>query len=461
MNYLIVSIEKLISVLLSAILIILLPNYLEPYDFAIIAYCAIVVTISMVLIDSGAGGALIKIKNTNYSDFSTVFSINVIIAIFLYIFFYVSSETFSAYTEIPELKNAIRLISLMLLFESISLTYKVNLTKKLKFKLQSTIIVITLLINVCSTMVFAINDYNYNSYVYGQLLSSLSSMFLFFIFSEKRYAFFIRRKSFNKIYKIGMLFTVSSLTRALNNSLLTIIIGASSSKEQLGFYNRANTINEIVRKNIISILDRVTFAQLSVVKRGDFSLKVRKNLQVVVYFSFLLITLVIVCAENVVDLIYDKKWSLVGSYLYYLGFSSFGFVIVAVNRNILKSNGNIREVIINEIFFLIGLIIIAPILHFFDIYAFLISLIGLSFVLSILSIITIKMKCNINITDFFKIVIPILVISLISIFLNYIYFKNTMHNIIDLIQIILFDVIIYCLLSSKIVYSFMFSNRQQ
>ena len=107
---------------------------LDPEDYGLFGLISIFIALSVVFIDSGLGTVLIQRKNTNNSDFDTVFWFNVVVGIILFLIFFLLAPLISKFYNEPKIINLIRVISLLFLLISLSSTFNTFLTKNLEFK---------------------------------------------------------------------------------------------------------------------------------------------------------------------------------------------------------------------------------------------------------------------------------------------------------------------------------------
>ena len=93
-------------------------------------------------------------------------------------------------------------------------------------------------------------------------------------------------------------------------NIYNVIIGKYYSKNDLGFYSRAQQFNDIVAINVTSIIQRVAFSSLSKVKKDNaYFLKQYRSFLRMGNFIIVPISLaLIVLAESLITVILTDKW---------------------------------------------------------------------------------------------------------------------------------------------------------
>lgn len=365
MNYLIVFTEKIIILFLSIIPLFILPKYLDATDFGIIAICMIINSASMILIDSGLGGALIKKNDIEDKDYSTVLVFNVFSAVIIYFILYFCSEMLAEFFNMKQLDEAIKWMALLIVINSVYIVEKVRATKNLFFKSQSIINTLSTVFYTLFVIYFAVEGYKYYSVIIAQILCFVFSA-ICYIFYYKNYTkpvFYF--SSLLKIYKYGGAFIISGLVSLLNTNIIALAVGKFYGLNTLGLYNRAFSFNNVINVNAIGIIDKVLFPSLS---KEDNLKTVTKNakgiLKKATIISFFLITILMINAYQLVDFILGEKWIEIVIYLELLCFASYGIVVNTILRNIVKAKGEVKDIINFEVFFLLALIFLVLPLFF-------------------------------------------------------------------------------------------------
>ncbi|HBN6408823.1 TPA: oligosaccharide flippase family protein, partial [Escherichia coli] len=89
---------------------ILIARQISPDDYGLVGIVAVLLVLSDVIINGGFSQALIQKKDRTSLDYSTVFYINIFVAILLYLAFFLLSPLISDFYNDQRLTDIIRLI---------------------------------------------------------------------------------------------------------------------------------------------------------------------------------------------------------------------------------------------------------------------------------------------------------------------------------------------------------------
>ena len=115
---------------------IILARLLVPSEFGLIGMLTIFTALSQAILDGGFGSALIQKKESNQTDSSSIFYINILIGILLAITLILGAPLIANFYQQPILAPMLRVLSLSLIINSFSLVQTSLLTKNMDFKAQ-------------------------------------------------------------------------------------------------------------------------------------------------------------------------------------------------------------------------------------------------------------------------------------------------------------------------------------
>ena len=123
------AVERLSYQGITFLIQIVLARLLTPDDYGVVAMLAIFLQIAQVFVDSGYANALIKKQDCSDVDYSTVFFYNIGVAILLYGLLFVSAPFISGFYNLPLLVPVLRVLSLTLIFNALSIVQQTQLEK--------------------------------------------------------------------------------------------------------------------------------------------------------------------------------------------------------------------------------------------------------------------------------------------------------------------------------------------
>ena len=112
---------------------LILARILLPSEFGLIGMIAILVGLGRVLVDSGLTQSLIRNKENDQEDYSTVFYFNLLISLLIYLIIYFTAPFIADFYSQPILIKIIRLYCLTFILSAFSAVQLARLTKKNEF----------------------------------------------------------------------------------------------------------------------------------------------------------------------------------------------------------------------------------------------------------------------------------------------------------------------------------------
>ncbi|HHT52830.1 MAG: lipopolysaccharide biosynthesis protein [Bacteroidales bacterium] len=320
---------------------IILARILMPEDFGMIGMLYIFLAISQTFINGGLGTALVQRKEPTHIDYSTVFYWNLSFAIFFVIILYFTSPLIAQFYRMAELKNILRVQSIILIINSFSLVPATYLQKNLRFKELSVRNIIAALIGMIAAVSMAYSGFGVWSLVYSNLLAGVASVILLWRMSSWRPTWEFSFESLKSLFSFGGLILLSTLVETIYVNIQGLIIGKAFSATKLGYYTQAKKLEEVPSASLSSIVNEVSFPVFSklqddrqILKRG-----VQKSIKSVVYLNFPLMVLLIVIAHPLFILLYTAKWETSVPYFQILCLGSMLYTLNTVNTNVIKSLG--------------------------------------------------------------------------------------------------------------------------
>ena len=126
--------ERSGSQVISFVVTIILARLLMPSDYGTVALVMVFLTILQVFADSGFGVALIQKKNADDIDFSSVFYVNIAVGTLLYVIMWLAAPTIASFYGMPDLVALVRVMSLVLLINSLRNVQQAYVSKHMIFK---------------------------------------------------------------------------------------------------------------------------------------------------------------------------------------------------------------------------------------------------------------------------------------------------------------------------------------
>lgn len=304
------AVQKYGALAISFISNIVLARLLTPNDFGLIGILTIFIAIATSLTESGFNSALIQRKDTTDIDYNTVFYWNLAISICLVTILYFLSPLIADYFNQPDLCNILRAESIILIINSFCIVQTTRLMKFLRFKILAIRTILASLISACVGIILALNGYGVWSLVWQGIVSSIVGAVLLWSSADWRPKLQYSWSSFNRMFKFGAYIAVSSVCNTLYINLQSFLIGKSFSISDLGYYTQAKKLETVPVDGTASVLNAVLFPVYSSIShdRRRHRLMVRKNVNILTFFTFPLMSMLIIVAPYLFRILFTNKW---------------------------------------------------------------------------------------------------------------------------------------------------------
>tara|TARA_B110000046_G_scaffold13464_1_gene13242 strand:- start:17831 stop:19270 length:1440 start_codon:yes stop_codon:yes gene_type:complete len=242
---------------------ILLARWLGPVDFGLVGMIAVFVAIGKTLTDSGMTNSLIRSKNPDQTDYSTVFITNIVMSLSVYAIVYFAAPFIADFFGYKILINIIRIYCILFLIIAFSAVQLAILIKRMEFKKITKINFPSTLIGVTIGLYLGYNNYGIWSIVWMYLSTEFVRSVLLWLFSNWKPRFIFSKAKFKVHFKFGYKLVLSSLLDTVFKNIYNVLIGKYFSAQTLGFYERSKQFSEYPSATLTGVISKVAYPMLS------------------------------------------------------------------------------------------------------------------------------------------------------------------------------------------------------
>ncbi len=320
---------------------IILARLLEPSEFGLIGLITVFIAISSTFINSGFSAALIRKTDCTNKDYSTVFYFNLATGICFYLLLSVFSPAISRFFKEPLLNPLIKVLGIVLIIDSLTIIQRTILTKRVNFKLQTKISVISAIVSGIVGIIMALRGFGVWSLAGKQICQQALNSFLLWFWNKWRPLLTFSMTSFKELFSFGYKLLLSGLIDTIYRNIYNLVIGKYFSTAELGFYTRANSFKNLPSQNLEGIIGRVSYPVLSEIQNDPVKLKLgyKKLLKNTMFLSFILMAGMAAIAEPMIITLIGEKWRPSVIYLQLLCFVGALYPLHALNLNMLNVKG--------------------------------------------------------------------------------------------------------------------------
>lgn len=328
---------KLLQICIS----VFLARILSPSDFGVIGMIAIFIAISTLFVDSGFSQALVQKNNPSQRDYSTAFYFNIAVGGCCYLFLFFTAPFIAAFFDTPLLTPVLRVMSITLVTNSLTVVQRAKLLIKLDFKTQSIINLITVLVSGALSVSCALLGWGVWALVVQAVSMGILSTILFWIKGRWLPSIEFSKESFRELFGFGSKLLVAGSVSVIINNIYNIVIGKIYKAQDLGYYTTGRQLSEMSSGSINDVINAVTFPVLSSVK-DDQSKMISIYSRMLSMTAFIIIpsmTLITILIKPFVEAILTEKWMPAVVIIQWLCMARLFTPISGLNMNILKAVG--------------------------------------------------------------------------------------------------------------------------
>lgn len=334
-------IDNTVNLGLSFIIGIILARLLSPKEFGLIGMLMLFIAIATSFVNSGFSQALIRKQNCSQADYSTIFFFNLLIGLLFYLLLFFTAGNISAFFNEPLLKPIVRILSISIVINALTLIQSTRLTKNINFKLQTKISVISTLFSGIIGVGMAYSGYGVWSLVAKTVLGFfLTSVFLWY-WNNWRPSLIFSRSSFKELFSFGSKLLISGLIDTVYRNIYYLIIGKYFSAAELGYYTRADQFQALPSSNLQTIIGRVSYPVLASIQDDIEQLKdaYKRLIRSTMLITFMLMIGMAAVARPMILTLIGEKWESCIIYLQMLCFVGMFYPLHALNLNMLQIQG--------------------------------------------------------------------------------------------------------------------------
>lgn len=409
------SFEMFGGKLIQIAITIILARILSPEDFGVLGLLVIFTELSKVVLDSGFAQALIRKKDVNQVDFTSVFYFNIVVGIAVYILLYLLTPFISGFYNYPELTDIARVVFVSILINSFGIVQNAKIVREVNFKALAKRTIIANLISGIIAILLAHRGFGVWSLVIQMILASFFRVVLLWRFSNWLPSFSFSFKPIKELFVFSGNLLLSGIFDVIVSNIQTLLIGKFYSKAALGFYTQGKQLSSLPAQTLTSIVRNVTYPTLSVIQDNVDELRgaYRKIIKMAVFVIMPLMLGLLAVGNNLIPFVLGDKWIPSVSYFMLLCITGAFFPLYSIGQNLFLVRGNsklyLKVSILKRIIALIAILITIR-------YSVLILVIGqviTSFINTIIMMIFSGREINYSLKEQIKDISAIILIAII------------------------------------------------
>lgn len=323
------------------ILQIVLARILSPDHYGTLSMMIVFTNLANVFIQSGFNTALVRKKDVDDDDYSSVFWASLTIAAVIYATLFFSAPLIARVYEMPEIVNPFRVLGLMLFpgaFNSIQIA---KVRRELNFRKIFTSNIIGMFLAGGVGIAMAYLGFGLWALVAQTLLSTTTICFVMLITVRWRPKLVCNFKKLKELLSFGWKLLVASLIDVLYQDLRSLVIGVKYDSSALGFYNRGKQFPQFIINAINTSVGAVMLPAMA--KEQDEREKVkammRRSIITSAYIIFPMMMGLAMVASPLISLLLTDKWLPAVPYMQIYCFSLAFYPVHTCNLQAISAMG--------------------------------------------------------------------------------------------------------------------------
>ena len=333
--------ERCGAQLIQFVVQLILARLLTPAEFGMIGLLTVFVSLALVFAQSGMGQALVQKKDSDQTDFSTVFYFSIVFSVAIYIGLCFAAPYLAKFYDKPLLVDVIRVLSVMVIIGGVNSVQQAYVQKHMQFKLFFYSTLSGTIVSAVVGITMAYMGFGIWALVTQQIVNQLVGTIVLFFTVKWRPSMHFSFKRMGQLFSFGWKMLCSSLLDTLYNNIYSLVIGKRYSDADLGYYNKGKQFPMLIVQNINTTITSVLFPVLSKVQDEKERLKsmMRRSIVTSTFLIFPAMAGLAAIAEPLVKILLTDKWLPAVPFIQFCCFTYAFWPIHTANLQAIKALG--------------------------------------------------------------------------------------------------------------------------
>lgn len=302
--------ERLAAQGVSFVVSLILARLLAPEHYGTVAIVNIFISFANVIVTSGLGNSLIRKKDADELDFSTVFYANIALAAIIYTVVFLTAPLAATLYKNESITLILRVMGISLIISGFNNVQHAYVSKKMIFRRFFFATVIGTVISAAVGIWMAYCGFGVWALVAQHLINKTVDTVVLFITVRWRPMLRFSGTRLKGLFSYGWKLLASELINTAYLELRSMVISIRYSSADLAYYNKGQSFPKLLYINLNSSLQSVLFPKMSNVQDRLDEVKqlTRRAIRVTGYAIRPLILGIALVAEPFVRLLLTEKW---------------------------------------------------------------------------------------------------------------------------------------------------------
>lgn len=338
--------------LIAFVVSVVLTRLVTPEEYGVMGTALAIGGLANVFLDAGFRNAIVQSQTVTQRQYSSVFYTNLGIAVGLGIVCFLSAGFLSHFLHHPKIRPVCQLLSLNFVLSGLNLVPGAILYKRMAFKLSAVIALIAAFCSGLTGILMAVNGYGVWSLVWQLLANSLIVTLLNAFYARWRPSLTFSFRELKPLWQYGSRLFTASLLEVVFTRADVFFIGRMFSPAILGYYGRAQGMDNIVRQFSAGSLMNVLFPYIAKNQNDKEKLAVIfvRFLHIIMFVSIGLSFALYLIARPLFGLLFTEKWDTAARIFQVLSLAGFAWPVSSLMCALLSAVGNSKAFLSAEIY---------------------------------------------------------------------------------------------------------------
>ena len=338
---------------------IILARLLDPNQFGILAVALALSSFVNSFVDGGFGSAIVQSKQLKESDLSTIYTLNLIVAIFFSVTLFSLSGLIGDFFQNKNIGEVSKALTLIFLFQAFIVVPKNFLVRNVDFKSIAIIELTALFISGVSSVMLAVYGFEYWALALRIIIRFLIAAILYNLTSNLKLKLELKLTIIKKYWNYSISVLSTSIFVNIKTKFDVFIVGKLLSAENLGLYSRGKQYATLPQTFLYMVFNKPLFSTFSKIDKVNFLEHYDKWYRILSFVTLFTFFSVFLVSDEFIYLLLGEKWK--GSIVFLKIFSFWGIfkALILFNFDIFNTKGKPRFNLINSLFeFFIFIVIV-------------------------------------------------------------------------------------------------------
>lgn len=302
--------ERVLAQGVSFIVTIVLARILVPDDYSVVSIVTVFFSFCNVLITGGLNTSLIRKKDSDIVDYSTVLFFSLFVAIVLYIIIFFSAPYIATVYDKEVLKPVFRVMGIIFFIYAFKSVIYAYISHQLNFKRFFISTFFGTIISAAVGIILAKKGFGCWALIGQQLTNNTIDLIILLFTTKIKFKFVFSKERLIFHLKYSWKLFIASLIDSAYNELKPLVIGLRYNTVDLAYYNKGNNFPTLINTTVSNTMSSVLFSTFSKLQDDKSAMlsAVRRYIKLSSYIMFPAMMGLFVVGDELITLLLTEKW---------------------------------------------------------------------------------------------------------------------------------------------------------